>query len=96
MNSDLLFLIFFFSLRDKKKKFLGHNFSFSPRTNDRSVMSVQSDILDIINDESTRLLPRDVVKPPSTISWIMAAGLIINAAMGVRPSLSKSLDDRRV
>ena len=48
-------------------------------------MSVQSDILDIINDESTHLLPRDVAKPAaSTISWVMAAGLIINAAMGVR------------
>lgn len=61
-------------------------------------MSVQSDILDIINDESTRLLPRDVLKPASTISWIMAAGLIVNAAMGVTPRTPTflSLDVRRV
>ncbi|CAF2674038.1 unnamed protein product [Rotaria sp. Silwood2] len=45
-------------------------------------MSVQSDILSLIINESEPLISPDI-KKKSHMSWIMAAGLIVNAAMGV-------------
>ncbi|CAF4687755.1 unnamed protein product, partial [Rotaria magnacalcarata] len=42
-------------------------------------MSLQSDIISIVTDENAYLIRNDV-KKESHISWIMAAGLIVNAA----------------
>ncbi|CAF1317687.1 unnamed protein product [Adineta ricciae] len=44
-------------------------------------MSIQSDILTLVQDESQPLIVFEKRKEPH-ISWIMAAGLIVNAAMG--------------
>ncbi|CAF1279236.1 unnamed protein product [Adineta ricciae] len=44
-------------------------------------MSIQSDILTLVYDESQPLIVPAKQKEPH-ISWIMAAGLIVNAAMG--------------
>ncbi|CAF4289598.1 unnamed protein product, partial [Adineta steineri] len=44
-------------------------------------MNIQSDILAIMNDENVSLIVPEK-KKELHMSWIMAAGLIVNAAMG--------------
>ncbi|CAF1405537.1 unnamed protein product [Rotaria sordida] len=46
-----------------------------------NTMSVQSDIINLVINESEPLIPPDI-KKKSHMSWIMAAGLLVNAAMG--------------
>ncbi|CAF4307806.1 unnamed protein product [Rotaria sordida] len=47
-----------------------------------NTMSVQSDIINLVINESEPLISPDI-KKKSHMSWIMAAGLLVNAAMGV-------------
>ncbi|CAF2149296.1 unnamed protein product [Rotaria magnacalcarata] len=56
-------------------------------------MSLQSDIISIVTDENAYLMRNDV-KKESHMSWIMAAGLIVNAAMGAGLlNIAKAYDD---
>ncbi|CAF3462981.1 unnamed protein product [Rotaria sp. Silwood1] len=56
-------------------------------------MSVQSDIIDLVINESEPLIPAATQKK-SHMSWIMAAGLLVNAAMGAGLlNIAKSYDD---
>ncbi|CAM4983417.1 unnamed protein product, partial [Rotaria socialis] len=56
-------------------------------------MDIQSDIIGIATDENTYLMSNGV-KKESHMSWIMAAGLIVNAAMGAGLlNIAKAYDD---
>ncbi|CAF1392086.1 unnamed protein product [Rotaria magnacalcarata] len=63
------------------------------------MMDVQSDTSGIIDDENLALLNSDnildvSIRAKSSISWIMAAGLIVNAAMGAGLlNIAKAYDD---